>query len=106
MACILVVDDDRNLRKIIQTNLELAGYEVTAVPNAADALHTLEVLRPDLVVLDVMMPAMDGYELAKRIRAQPANTHAPIIMLTAKGEIEDKLAGFEAGIDDYITKPF
>ena len=106
MPQILVVDDDRNLRKIIQTNLELAGFEVIAVPSAADALHTLETLQPDLVVLDVMMPAMDGYELARRIRAQPAITHVPIIMLTAKGEIEDKLAGFEAGVDDYIPKPF
>src|SRR5579864_4786175 len=103
MAQILVVDDDRNLRKIIQANLELAGYEVTAVPNAADALRELESSKPDLVVVDVMMPAMDGYELARRIRAHPAITHVPIIMLTAKGEVQDKLAGFEAGVDDYIT---
>ena len=106
MAQILVVDDDRNLRKIIQTNLELAGYEVTAVPNGADAMRALETMQPDLVVLDVMMPAMDGYEVARRIRARPSITHIPIIMLTAKGEIDDKLAGFEAGVDDYITKPF
>ena len=106
MAQILVVDDDRNLRKIIQTNLELAGYEVTAVPNGADALRAMETMQPDLVVLDVMMPAMDGYEVARRIRARPSITHVPIIMLTAKGEIDDKLAGFEAGVDDYITKPF
>jgi diguanylate cyclase (GGDEF)-like protein len=106
MPQILVVDDDRNLRKIIQTNLELAGFEVMAVPNGADALRALESTQPDLVVLDVMMPAMDGYEVARRIRSRPSNTHVPIIMLTAKGEIEDKLAGFEAGIDDYITKPF
>jgi len=106
MAQILVVDDDRNLRKIIQTNLELAGYEVTAVPNGADAMRALETTQPDLVVLDVMMPAMDGYEVARRIRARPSITHIPIIMLTAKGEIDDKLAGFEAGVDDYITKPF
>ena len=106
MPQILVVDDDRNLRKIIQTNLELAGFEVMAVPTGADALRALESTQPDLVVLDVMMPAMDGYEVARRIRSRPSNTHVPIIMLTAKGEIEDKLAGFEAGIDDYITKPF
>jgi len=106
MAQILVVDDDKNLRKIIQANLELAGYEVTAVPNGADALRELESFQPDLVVLDVMMPAMDGYEVARRIRAHPTNTHVPIIMLTAKSDVQDKLAGFEAGIDDYITKPF
>lgn len=103
---ILVVDDDRNLRKIIQANLELAGFEITAVPSGPDALRMLDSLHPDLVVLDVMMPAMDGYEVARRIRRHPSNAHVPIIMLTAKGEVEDKLAGFEAGIDDYLTKPF
>jgi len=106
MAHILVVDDDRNLRKIIQTNLELAGFEVVAVPSGADALRALESTQPDLVVLDVMMPAMDGYEVARRIRSRPSNTHVPIIMVTAQGENEDKLAGFEAGIDAYITKTF
>ena len=106
MAQILVVDDDQNLRKIIQANLELAGYVVTAVPNGADALRELDAMQPDLVVLDVMMPAMDGYEVARKIRARPAAAHVPIIMLTAKGEVEDKLQGFEAGVDDYMTKPF
>ena len=103
---ILVVDDDRNLRKIIQTNLELAGYDVTTAANGEEALRVLDSMQPDLIVLDVMMPLMDGYEVARRIRRHPANTHVPIIMLTAKSEVEDKLAGFEAGADDYITKPF
>ena len=103
---ILVVDDDRNLRKIIQTNLELAGYAVTTAASGDEALTTLDSMQPDLVVLDVMMPLMDGYEVARRIRRHPANTHVPIIMLTAKAEVEDKLAGFEAGVDDYMTKPF
>lgn len=103
---ILVVDDDRNLRKIIQTNLELAGYDVSTAPNGEEAMQLLDVMQPDLVVLDVMMPLMDGYEVARRIRRHPSNTHVPIIMLTAKSEVEDKLAGFEAGADDYITKPF
>jgi diguanylate cyclase (GGDEF)-like protein len=103
---ILVVDDDRNLRKIIQTNLELAGYEVSTAANGEEALNMLDSMQPDLIVLDVMMPIMDGYEVARRVRRHPANTHVPIIMLTAKSEVEDKLAGFEAGADDYITKPF
>lgn len=103
---ILVVDDDRNLRKIIQTNLEIAGYEVTTAANGEEALRLLDSMQPDLIVLDVMMPVMDGYEVARRVRRHPANTHVPIIMLTAKSEVEDKLAGFEAGADDYITKPF
>jgi diguanylate cyclase (GGDEF)-like protein len=103
---VLVVDDDRNLRKIIQTNLELAGYDVSTAANGEEALTMLDSMQPDLVVLDVMMPIMDGYEVARRIRRHPSNTHVPIIMLTAKSEVEDKLAGFEAGADDYITKPF
>ena len=103
---ILVVDDDRNLRKIIQTNLELAGYDVVTASGGDDALQILDGMQPDLVVLDVMMPLMDGYEVARRIRRHPSNTHVPIIMLTAKGEVEDKLAGFDAGVDDYMTKPF
>jgi diguanylate cyclase (GGDEF)-like protein len=103
---ILVVDDDRNLRKIIQTNLELAGYDVSTAANGEEALKLLDSMQPDLIVLDVMMPIMDGYEVARRVRRHPSNTHVPIIMLTAKSEVEDKLAGFEAGADDYITKPF
>jgi diguanylate cyclase (GGDEF)-like protein len=103
---ILVVDDDRNLRKIIQTNLELAGYDVTTAANGNEALRVLDAMQPDLVVLDVMMPQMDGYEVARRIRRHPSNTNVPIIMLTAKSEVEDKLAGFDAGADDYMTKPF
>jgi diguanylate cyclase (GGDEF)-like protein len=103
---ILVVDDDRNLRKIIQTNLELAGYDVSTAANGEEALGMLDSMQPDLIVLDVMMPLMDGYEVARRVRRHPSNTHVPIIMLTAKSEVEDKLAGFEAGADDYITKPF
>ena len=106
MAQILVVDDDRNLRKIIATNLELAGFEITAAPNGTDALRLLDTMQPDLVVLDVMLPGIDGFEVARRIREHPANSHVPIIMLTAKGELEDKLAGFDSGADDYITKPF
>ena len=103
---ILVVDDDRNLRKIIQTNLELAGYDVTTASNGSEAMRILDAMQPDLVLLDVMMPTIDGYEVARRIRRHPSNTHVPIIMLTAKGEVEDKLAGFDAGVDDYMTKPF
>ncbi len=103
---ILVVDDDRNLRKIIQTNLELAGYDVTTAASGDEAMRVLDAMQPDLVVLDVMMPLMDGYEVARRVRRHPSNAHVPIIMLTAKGEVEDKLAGFDAGADDYMTKPF
>ncbi len=106
---VLVVDDDKNLRKIIATNLELGGFDVVTAASGGEAVELLDAQTPvDLVLLDVMMPYMDGYEVAKYIRAHgnPAVSHVPIIMVTAKGETEDKLRGFEAGADDYITKPF
>ena len=105
---VLVVDDDRNLRKIIATNLELAGFSVETASDGPEALELVEQLQPDIVLLDLMMPYMDGYEVARRIRnhQNPTIANVPIIILTAKGETEDKLRGFEAGADDYITKPF
>lgn len=103
---ILVVDDDRNLRKIIATNLEIAGYRVSSVENGSAALDALDELQPDLVLLDIMMPGKDGYQTAREIRRHPVNANVPIIMLTAKSEIEDTVIGFEAGADDYLTKPF
>ncbi len=105
---VLVVDDDRNLRKIISTNLEIAGYTVDAAPDGREALTCVEERIPDLVLLDLMMPHMDGYEVARRIRNHhnPSIANVPIIILTAKSETEDKLKGFEAGVDDYMTKPF
>ena len=105
---VLVVDDDKNLRKIIATNLELAGYHVTTAQDGPEALGVLEQVAPDIVLLDLMMPHMDGYEVARRIRTHhsPTLANVPIIILTAKSETDDKLRGFEAGADDYITKPF
>lgn len=105
---VLVVDDDRNLRKIISTNLELAGFSVVTAADGREALHKIEEITPDIVLLDLMMPHMDGYEVARRIRGHhnPSIANVPIIILTAKSETEDKLRGFEAGADDYITKPF
>jgi diguanylate cyclase (GGDEF)-like protein len=105
---VLVVDDDRNLRKIISTNLELAGFHVEVAADGPEALGKIEEAQPDVVLLDLMMPHMDGYEVARRIRAHPNPTvsNVPIIILTAKSETDDKLRGFEAGADDYITKPF
>ncbi len=105
---VLVVDDDRNLRKIIATNLELAGFLVTSATDGRDALEKIEDDVPDVVLLDLMMPVLDGYEVARRIRNHHnlAIANVPIIILTAKSETEDKLRGFEAGADDYMTKPF
>jgi diguanylate cyclase (GGDEF)-like protein len=105
---VLVVDDDRNLRKIIATNLELAGFTVSTAQDGREAIAEAERVLPDLVLLDLMMPQMDGYEVARRIRAHrnPSVANVPIIILTAKSETDDKLRGFEVGADDYITKPF
>lgn len=105
---VLVVDDDRNLRKIISTNLELAGYTVQTAEDGQDALAKIGDFEPDLVLLDLMMPRMDGFEVAQQIRAHrlPVVANVPIIMLSAKSETEDKLRGFHAGADDYMTKPF
>jgi len=105
---VLVVDDDRNLRKIIATNLELAGFAVETAADGREALENVERFLPDVVLLDLMMPHMDGYEVARHLRGHqnPSIANVPIIILTAKSETEDKLRGFEAGADDYITKPF
>lgn len=103
---ILVVDDDRNLRTIIRTNLEIAGYSVVTANDASAALAFLAHDIPDLIVLDVVLPGMDGFELCRRIRRHPTCAHVPIMMLTARGETEDAVAGFEAGADDYVAKPF
>ncbi len=104
----LLADDNLNLQKIISANLELAGYEVATVSDGREALVQIEHVVPDLLLLDLMMPHMDGYEVARRVRshANPSIANVPIIILTAKGETEDKLRGFEAGVDDDITKPF
>jgi len=103
---VLVVDDDRNLRSIIASNLELAGYSAHEVADGVAALAYMDSEVPDLVLLDVVLPAMDGYEVCRRIRKHPTCAHIPIIMLTARGETEDAVMGFEAGADDYIVKPF
>ena len=105
---ILVVDDDEQLRRVISTNLELAGYNVEISTDGEDALSRVEDALPDLILLDVRMPVLDGFATARRLRAHPNPTVAsvPIVMLTARGEPEDKILGFEAGADDYITKPF
>ena len=100
---ILVVDDERGLVKLIRLNLEQDGFEVVEANNGAEAMEKLRVTLPDLVLLDVMMPDMDGFQVLKMIR-EIGNT--PVIMLTAKGEESDIVRGLELGADDYITKPF
>ena len=100
---VLIVEDDANIRELLQLYLEKEGYAVTVAGDGGQGLVKFRAIHPDIVLLDVMMPVMDGWNLCKAIRAE-GNT--PVIMLTAKGEIDDKVTGLKAGADDYITKPF
>jgi two-component system response regulator RpaA len=103
---ILVIDDDSSICELVKINLEIVGYKVlTAIdPIIGYALVKQEL--PDLVILDVMMGEVDGYSIALKIRQNVATANTPIIMLTALGELQDKLKGFNVGVDDYLTKPF
>ena len=100
---VLIVEDDPNIRELLQMYLEKDGYAVTLATDGGQGLEKFRSIKPDLVLLDVMMPVMDGWAVCKAIRAE-GNT--PVIMLTAKGETDDKVQGLKAGADDYVTKPF
>ena len=100
---ILIVDDDKTLVRLMREALSKAEFDVITAANGIDALQELYAKQPDLILLDVMMPRMDGWETAHRVRQM---SQVPIIMLTAKDEESDKLKGFAAGVDDYVTKPF
>ncbi len=102
---ILLVDDDIDTLKLVGLMLQRQGYEVRAASNGMQALAMAQAEPPDLILLDVMMPEMDGYEVARRLRADAKTAEVPIIMFTAKSQVDDKVAGFEAGADDYLTKP-
>ena len=100
---VLIVEDDRNIAELLQMYLEKEGYAVTIANDGGQGLTKFRAIQPDLVLLDVMMPVMDGWEVCKAIRAE---SQTPIIMLTAKSEVSDKVQGLRSGADDYITKPF
>ena len=100
---VLIVEDDRNIAELLQMYLEKEGYAITVANDGGQGLAKFRSIKPDLVLLDVMMPVMDGWSVCKAIRAE---AQTPIIMLTAKGETDDKVAGLKTGADDYITKPF
>ena len=102
---ILVVDDDIDSLKLIGLMLQRNGYEVIAANAGNQALARAASDHPDLIILDIMMPDMNGYEVSRRLRRNPETQNIPIIMFTAKTLIDDKVAGFEAGADDYLTKP-
>ena len=100
---VLIVEDDRNIAELLQLYLEKEGYAVTIAGDGGAGLTKFRAIKPDLVLLDVMMPVMDGWSVCRAIRAE---SQVPVIMLTAKGETDDKVTGLKNGADDYITKPF
>jgi two-component system alkaline phosphatase synthesis response regulator PhoP len=102
---VLLVDDEPDIVEMLKYNLEREGYHVLTALNGKDALKLAKASRPDLVVLDIMMPGMDGVEVCNQLRQMPEFKHTLITFLTARGEDYSQIAGFEAGADDYITKP-
>jgi two-component system alkaline phosphatase synthesis response regulator PhoP len=103
---ILVVDDEIYIVHILDFSLGMEGYEVITALDGEQALEKAQAQRPDLIVLDIMMPKLDGYETCKALKADPATRGIPVILLSAKGRNMDQKIGFEVGADDYITKPF
>ena len=100
---VLIVEDDKNIAELLQLYLEKQGYAVTVAYDGGQGLEKFRSIQPDLVLLDVMMPVMDGWTVCRTIRTE---SQTPVIMLTAKSQLDDKIAGLQSGADDYITKPF
>jgi DNA-binding response OmpR family regulator len=103
---ILVVEDEKDLAELLQYNLRRAGYDVQIVGNGRTALEAVAARKPDLILLDIMLPELSGTEVASRLRSNAATASIPIIMLTAKGEEVDQIVGLTVGADDYVTKPY
>ena len=103
---ILAVDDERHIVRLVEVNLQRAGYEVVTAYDGREALEKVKAEKPDLVVLDVMMPYMDGFEVLKNLKADPTTAEIPVIMLTAKAQDADVFRGWQSGVDCYLTKPF
>ena len=103
---ILVVDDDKEIVRLVRAYLEQAGYEVLVAYDGESALHILRRERPDLLILDLMLPDRDGWDVTRIVRGDPSLERTPILMLTARVQDHDKILGLELGADDYVTKPF
>ena len=103
---ILVVDDEIYIVHILDFSLGMEGYEVVTALDGEQALAKVKTEEPDLIVLDIMMPKLDGYETCKMLKSDPETRHIPVILLSAKGRNVDQQMGFQVGADDYITKPF
>ena len=103
---ILAVDDERHIVRLVEVNLARAGYQVVTAFDGREALAKVEAEKPDLVVLDVMMPYMDGFEVLRNLKANPETAEIPVMMLTAKAQDADVFRGWQSGVDCYLTKPF
>ncbi len=103
---VLFVDDDALMRRIVSDRLSLQGYEVQAAVDGEEGLQFAQQKTPDIIISDVVMPKMDGFELCRRLRADPKLAKVPIIMLTSRSQSQDKVRGLDLGADDYLTKPF
>jgi two-component system, OmpR family, response regulator len=104
---VLAVDDEQHITELIQLGLQMKGYRVQRASTGRQALTMIDEVRPDLVVLDVMLPDLDGFEVARRLRStEGGSTQVPIIFLTARDAVEDRIEGLQLGVDDYVTKPF
>jgi DNA-binding response OmpR family regulator len=106
VAKILVVDDDKVIQELLAVNLEMEGYEVVTASNGEQALAKLAEARPDLVILDIMMPKLDGWETASRMKADPSTADIPVIFLSARAQDLDVRRGLDLGVAAYVTKPF
>lgn len=103
---VLVIDDAENIIEFIRLGLRYEGFQVESAPDGEQGVTLAQRLNPDLIILDVMMPGMDGLEVCRRLRANPTTSDIPILMLTAKDEVSDRILGLQTGADDYLTKPF
>lgn len=106
MKHILAVDDERFIRRLVEVNLQRAGYRVSTAEDGEEALERIRAERPDMVVLDWMMPRKDGYTVLRTLKSDPSTADIPVVMLTAKAQDKDVFAGWQSGADCYLTKPF
>ena len=106
MARILIAEDEPDFRELIAFTLRFAGHEVTATPNGEDALHQAAEILPDLILMDVRMPRMTGYEACRAMKADNALKHIPVVFLSAKGQDSEIQTGLDAGAEEYLLKPF
>ncbi len=106
MQRVLIVEDEVDIADLIKFNLQRAGYEVSQAHDGVVGVKTAIGERPDLIILDLMLPGRDGYSVFREVRRDARTSHIPVIMLTARAQTEDRIQGLEAGADDYLTKPF